>query len=84
MGLLRIDVCCGPKLKDNHYFFTQEVASEEIVITAEEHGLAKVPSVTVFDLEGHEIEPEIQVDDQNFTVYVRQETPIIPIYIALN
>lgn len=84
MGLIRIDVCCGPRLKDNHYFFTQAEASEEVIITAEEHGLAKVPNVTVYDASGHEIEPEVQVDDVTFDVYVRQESPAIPIYIALN
>ena len=84
MGLIRIDVCCGPRLKDNHHFFTQSEASEEVIITALEHGLAKVPNVTVYDLQGHEIEPEVQVDDVTYDVYVRQDSPAIPIYIALN
>lgn len=84
MGLIRVDLCCGPRLKDNHHFFTQEEAAAEVIISAAVHGLGKVPNVTVYDLEGHEIEPEVQVDDVTFDVFVRQESPAIPIYIALN
>lgn len=84
MGLIRIDVCCGPRLLDNHHFFTQAEALEEVTITAEEHGLAKVPSVTLYDLEGHEFEAEVQVNDMTFDITVRQEAPAIPFYIALN
>ncbi len=84
MALVRVNICCGPRLKDNHYFFTQAEAIEEVIFTAEQHGLGKVPSVTVFDLDGHEFEPEIQVDDETFDVTVRQEAPAIPFFIALN
>ena len=84
MGLIRISACCGPRLKDNHHFQTQAEALEEVTITAEEHGLAKVPSVTLYDLEGHEFEAEIQVDDLTFDVTIRQEAPAIAFFIALN
>jgi hypothetical protein len=84
MALVRIDVCCGPRLKDNHYFFSQSEALEEVTITAEEHSLGKVPSVTLYDLEGHEFEAEVQVDDETFDITVRQEAPAIPFHIALN
>ena len=84
MGLVRVNICCGPRLKDNHHFRAQLEALEEVTITAAEHGLAKVPHVTVYDLDGHEFEPEIQVDDETYSVTVRQETPAIPFYIALN
>ncbi len=84
MGLIRVDVCCGPKLKDNHQFFIRVTASEEVMIPASEHGLGKVPNITVYDLEGNEIEPEIQVNDVTFDITIRQEAPAIPIYIALN
>lgn len=84
MTLVRVNICCGPRLKDNHYFFTQAEASEEVTITAAEHGLGRMPLPTVYDLEGNEFEPEIQVDDQTFDVTVRQEAPAIPFYIAMN
>ena len=84
MALIRINACCGPKLLDNHYFFTQAEGLEEVVITAEQHGLGRMPNPTVYDLEGHEFEPEIQVNDETFEVTVRQEAPAIPFFIALN
>ena len=37
MGLIRVNNCCGPRLKDNHHFFTQAEASEEVTVTAAEH-----------------------------------------------
>lgn len=84
MGLIRVDICCGPRLKDNHWFFEQAEAAEEVTFTAEQHGLGRVPFPTVYDLEGNEFEPEIQVDDVTFDVTVRQEAPAIPFFIALN
>lgn len=83
MGLIRVNNCCGPRLKDNHHFFTQAEASEEVTVTAAEHGLGRVPHPTVYDLEGHEFEPEIQVDDVTFDVTIRMEDPQ-PFYLALN
>jgi hypothetical protein len=82
--LVPVSVCCGPRLKDNHFFFTQALSLTEVIITSEEHGLAKVPHVTLYDLTGHEFEAEIQVDDETFDVIIRQEAPAIPFYIALN
>lgn len=84
MGLIRVNICCGPRLKDNHHFFTQAEAAEEVTFTAEQHGLGRMPHPTVYDLEGHEFEAEIQVDDTTYDVTVRQEAPAIPFYIALN
>jgi hypothetical protein len=83
MGLIRVNICCGPRLLDNHWFFAQSEALAEVTFTAEQHGLGRVPHPTVYDLEGHEFEPEIQVDDVTFSVTVRQEDPQ-PFYLALN
>lgn len=82
--LVPITVCCGPRLQDNHFFFTQSISLEEVIITAEEHGLGKVPNVTLYDLNGHEFEAEVQVDDTTFDIIIRQEAPAIPFFIALN
>jgi hypothetical protein len=84
MGLIRISTCCGPRLLDNNYFFAQSEALEEAVFTAAVHGLGKIPSVTVYDLEGHEFEPEVQVDEETFEITVRQEAPAIAFLIAMN
>jgi hypothetical protein len=84
MGLIRIDACCGPKTAktDSKTFFF--AGSGEVVITAEEHGFTRMPNVTVYDSVGHEIEPEVQVDEETFDVTIRQESPVVAIYIALN
>ena len=84
MGIVRIDNCCGPKInrpKTVTLFFQ---ALEEITITAEVHQLQKVPSVTVYDSAGYEIEPEVQVNEQNFNITIRQELPAIALYVSLN
>lgn len=77
MGLIRVNICCGPRLKDNHYFFKVSEALEEVIFTAEEHGLAKVPQIEIYAVEdGRNFIGEIQVNDETFEVAVRQEDPI--------
>lgn len=84
MALVRINICCGPRLKDNNWFFRKADASEEVIFTQEDHGLAKIPDVGVYDLDGNEFEPAVFVDDETFEIIVRQEAPAIPFFIALN
>ena len=84
MALVRINICCGPRIKDNNWFWKKAEASEEVIFTQEQHGLAKVPDVGIYDLEGHEFEPEVFVDDVTFDIIIRQEAPAIPFFIALN
>jgi hypothetical protein len=55
-----------------------------VVFTSEQHGLGKIPNVTLYDLEGNEFEAEIQVDDETFDITVRQDAPAIAYLIAMN
>lgn len=84
MGLVRINICCGPKQLDNNYFFEEADALEEVVFTAAQHGLNKIPDIKVYDLEGNEFECEVQVDDETYDITVRQEAPAIAFLIAMN
>ncbi len=47
---------------DKHYVFTQGVASSDWIIN---HGMEKVPSVSVIDSGGSVVEGEIEIVDQN-------------------
>jgi hypothetical protein len=82
MGIIRIDTCGSSKVLSRGLFFFE--ASEEIIITAEQHGYSRVPNVAVYDLVGNEIEPSIQVNSETFRVTIRQDFPPIAIYVAFN
>jgi YbbR domain-containing protein len=81
MALIKLDTC-KVKTKLPQTFFSE--ATGEVTITAEQHGLTRMPYVAVYDTAGHEIEVEVEVNETTFEVKVRQESPAIPIYIALN
>jgi hypothetical protein len=84
MSLVRINICCGPKVKDNNFFYRVVGALSEVTFTQEDHGLAKVPRIEIYEVSnGMNFRGEIQVNTETFDVTVSQEDPI-PFIIIMN
>jgi hypothetical protein len=81
MALIKLNTC-QVKTKTPQTFFSE--ATAETVITAAQHGFERMPYVATYDSAGYEVETEVQVNPTTFEVTVRQESPLIAIYIVLN
>lgn len=78
MGIVRLNICCGPRLKaESNQFVKSYNALAEVIIPMTEHGFDRIPQIEIYAMQdGRNFIGEIQVNDQTFEVTIRQEDPI--------